>query len=82
MSKNHHKCIFTGTVSCDFMFSALSSGLVGLSLTYAMGMTGLFQWGVRQSAESENQMTSVERIMEYAALTSGECHTRLLCYGI
>ena len=30
---------------------------MGLTLTYAMALMGLFQWGVRQSAEVENQVS-------------------------
>ena len=39
------------------MFPALNAGLVGLSMTYAMTLMGMFQWGVRQSAEVENQVS-------------------------
>ncbi|XP_022093426.1 multidrug resistance-associated protein 4-like [Acanthaster planci] len=43
----------------------LNSGIVGLSLTYAISLMGAFQWAVRQWAELENQMTSVERVCQY-----------------
>lgn len=36
-----------------------------MAITQSIGLTGMFQWGMRQSAELENQMTSVERVMEY-----------------
>ena len=39
-------CVFTG----------LDGGLVGLVMTSAIGLSGLFQWAVRQSAEAENQV--------------------------
>ncbi|VVC87931.1 unnamed protein product, partial [Leptidea sinapis] len=45
-------------------------GSVGLAITQAMGLTGMFQWGMRQSTELENQMTSVERIQEYSNIES------------
>ena len=39
-----------------------------LSITYCITLTGLFQWAIRQSAESENYMTSAERIHQYGQL--------------
>ncbi|KAJ8929222.1 hypothetical protein NQ314_018101 [Rhamnusium bicolor] len=43
-------------------------GNIGFALTEAVGLTGMFQWGIRQWSEMENQMTSVERIQEYIDL--------------
>ncbi|KAB0802273.1 hypothetical protein PPYR_04459 [Photinus pyralis] len=41
-------------------------GNVGLAITQSISLTGMFQWGMRQSTEVENQMTSVERVVEYS----------------
>ena len=44
------------------MCSALDAGLVGLSITYSMTLMGMFQWGVRQSAEVENQVRDFSQV--------------------
>ena len=46
----------------------LLGGDVGLAISSCIMLTGMLQWGVRQSAEVENLMTSVERVMEYSKL--------------
>uniref|UniRef100_A0A1A9WJ70 Multidrug resistance-associated protein lethal(2)03659 n=1 Tax=Glossina brevipalpis TaxID=37001 RepID=A0A1A9WJ70_9MUSC len=51
-----------------FLFSPKNGGDVGLAITQAMGLTGMVQWGMRQSAELENTMTAVERVVEYENL--------------
>lgn len=43
---------------------------VGLAITQAINLIGMCNWGLRQTAEMENQMTSVERVIEYADLPS------------
>lgn len=42
--------------SC-FLLSELDAGAVGLALSYAITLMGMFQWGVRQSAEVENMVS-------------------------
>lgn len=38
----------------------LEPGAVGLALSYAVTLTGMFQWGVRQSAEIENMVRTLQ----------------------
>lgn len=63
----------------------MSSSDAGLIISSAISLTGMLQWSVRQSAEVENQMTSMERIIEYinlpqeAAWDSTEGVLILLC---
>ncbi|CAF2902537.1 unnamed protein product [Rotaria sp. Silwood2] len=48
----------------------MDSSSVALGLSYCISLTALFQWGVRQSAETENYMTSAERIDEYSRIAA------------
>lgn len=47
-----------------------SGGSVGLAITQSITLIGMCQWGMRQTAELENQMVSVERVEEYVNLPS------------
>lgn len=52
--------------------SAIPGGNVGLAITQIIGLVGMTQWGIRQTSELENQMVSVERVLEYSELSSEE----------
>ncbi|KAF6207171.1 hypothetical protein GE061_018410, partial [Apolygus lucorum] len=65
--------IYIALVTLSFLIFAdgnTMGGNVGFAITQAIGLTGMFQWGMRQSAELENSMTSVERVIEYTDLES------------
>jgi ABC-type multidrug transport system fused ATPase/permease subunit len=47
---------------------SMSAGLLGVALAQGLQMSGLLQFAVRQGAETESYMTSVERIAEYGDL--------------
>ncbi|KAF2886605.1 hypothetical protein ILUMI_19568, partial [Ignelater luminosus] len=52
--------IYIGMVTFSFFFmkGEIYGGNVGLAITQAINLTGMFQWGMRQWTELENQMTS------------------------
>ena len=48
------------------MRSSVPPGLIGLALVYVLGLSGMFQYMMRQSTLVETYMTSVERLNHYA----------------
>lgn len=50
--------------------SGLTSGMVGLSMSYALQIVTSLNWIVRQTVEVETNIVSVERVLEYARLPS------------
>ena len=61
-----------GTSVNTSRFEGSAAGLTGFSLTYAMTLTGLMNWAVRTAADTEQVMTSVERVCEYHDSTPRE----------
>ncbi|KAH1021181.1 hypothetical protein HUJ04_010728 [Dendroctonus ponderosae] len=51
-----------------FFNSGESGGDVGLALTKASMLAGLVEWALMQLSDLENDMTSVERVLEYSAV--------------
>ncbi|ORZ39148.1 hypothetical protein BCR44DRAFT_1268204 [Catenaria anguillulae PL171] len=48
--------------------SGVSASVIGLTLSYALSVTGSLTWSVRQFSEVETQVVSVERIAQYCDL--------------
>jgi len=46
----------------------VEAGFAGLSISYALQLTGILNWLVRTATESETQMVSVERVLSYTKL--------------
>jgi ABC-type multidrug transport system fused ATPase/permease subunit len=57
-----------------FLRGSVDSGLISLSLSYIMVLTGLVQFTVRTTIDVENNMTSVERLAHYSLIESEAPH--------
>ncbi|XP_012146729.2 putative multidrug resistance-associated protein lethal(2)03659 isoform X1 [Megachile rotundata] len=62
--------IYVGIITIAFLlFEDLAiAGDIGLVITQITAVTKILQWGMRQTAELENHMTSIERVLEYSHL--------------
>ncbi|XP_050501656.1 ATP-binding cassette sub-family C member 4-like isoform X2 [Diabrotica virgifera virgifera] len=64
--------VFIAIVTYQFLIfdnpDPSSAGNAGLVLSQCLILTGMLQMGVRQTAEVANNMTSVERVLEYTTL--------------
>ena len=65
------KALFTKNVTNNYKvnsFICFVPGTLGLSLVYAISTVGQLQFAMRQTAEVENMMTAVERVITYTEL--------------
>ena len=63
-------CLYTGIVVFSFLLIGgdIDGGDVGLAISNCIALTDMLQYGIRESAEVENLMTAVERVVEYTQL--------------
>lgn len=54
--RNQARMLYFNYTSFSPLLSELDAGSVGLALSYSVTLMGMFQWGVRQSAEVENMV--------------------------
>ena len=59
-----HDGMLTETIQCVCVVT-VCIGLVGLAISYALSVTGLLSGAVTSFTETEKQMVSVERAMQY-----------------
>eukprot|EP01041_Mallomonas_annulata_P002395 gene2395-4646_t len=50
----------------------MDPSLIGITMVYVLSVASEFEWNVRQSAQVETQMTSIERLCTYANLPAEE----------
>ncbi|CAG2172998.1 unnamed protein product, partial [Oppiella nova] len=70
LQDNHTSSFFMNL--CANRAFAISGGTAGLILYLTIGLSMNIQMTIRNTADLENQMTSVERILEYSELESEE----------
>ena len=64
--------------ACLAVFSASRAGSAGISLNNALSVTTLMNWAVRNGAETESIMNSVERVL-YTTLQTPQVYYRPYC---
>ena len=57
----------------DFACGSFRAGFVGLSLSYALPITGLLNGLLTSTAETEQEMVAVERMLEFSRIPPQVC---------
>ena len=56
------------TAFCVIERENIGAGIAGLTISYALSITGVLTWLVRMATETETNMVSVERVIQYTQI--------------